>query len=100
MPSRPATTSVRRPTPTSSLSVRSAAAWKSAWRERLAQADVPADELLDFVCRRRAEIVFDPGWLEVRFPFDEVSVELRRAAIDLDPDWLPWLGVVVRFVYG
>ncbi|MDX6411649.1 MAG: hypothetical protein QOE91_1165, partial [Gaiellaceae bacterium] len=68
--------------------------------EQLAQADVPTDELLDFVCRRRAEIVFDPGWLEVHLPLDEVSVELRRAAIDLDPGWLPWLGVVVRFVYG
>ena len=68
--------------------------------ERLVQADIPRTELLDFVCRRRAEVVFDPGWLELRLPLDEVSVELRRAAIDLDPGWLPWLGVVVRFVYG
>jgi len=68
--------------------------------ERLVQADIPRTELLDFVCRRRAEIVFDPGWLELRLPLDEVSVELRRAALDLDPGWLPWLGVVVRFVYG
>ena len=68
--------------------------------ERLAQADIPRTELLDFVCRRRGEIVFDPGWLELRLPLDEVSVELRRAALDLDPGWLPWLGVVVRFVYG
>jgi hypothetical protein len=68
--------------------------------ERLVQADIPRTELLDFVCRRRAEVVFDPGWLELCLPLDEVSVELRRAAIDLDPGWLPWLGVVVRFVYG
>ena len=29
---------------------------------------------------------------------DEISVELRRAGLDLDPGWLPWLGAVVRFV--
>jgi hypothetical protein len=69
-------------------------------RERLDRPELSPDELLDFVCRRRGEILFDPGWLELRLPFDEVSVELRRAGLDLDPGWLPWLGCVVRFVYG
>ena len=67
---------------------------------RLAHAEIRTDDWLDFVCRRTAEIVFDPAWLEVHLPLDEVSVDLRRAAIDLDPDWLPWFGAVVRFVYG
>jgi hypothetical protein len=56
--------------------------------------------LLDLLCRRRGVVVADPGWLEIRLELDEVSVELRRAGLDLDPGWLPWLGVVVRFTYA
>ena len=67
--------------------------------ERLDRPGTPPDELLDFVCRRRGEIVFDPGWIELHLPSDEVSLELRRAGLDLDPGWLPWLGAVVRFAY-
>jgi hypothetical protein len=52
-----------------------------------------------FVCQRAAEIVADPGWIEVRFSLNDVSTAIRRAGLDLDPGWLPWLGVVVRFVY-
>jgi hypothetical protein len=55
--------------------------------------------LIEFVCRRSAEIVADPGWIEVRFSLDEVATEIRRAGLDLDPGYLPWLGVVVRFIY-
>jgi hypothetical protein len=57
------------------------------------------EPLVDFVCVRPAEIVADPGWIEVRLPLDSVSTELRRAALDLDPGYLPWLGLVVKFVY-
>ncbi len=68
-------------------------------RERLGGAlDQVGDALLlDTVCRRRAEVLADPGWLELVFSLDDVSTELRRAGLDLDPGWLPWLGVVVRF---
>jgi hypothetical protein len=59
----------------------------------------PARELLDFVCRRQAEIVADPGWIEARFTLDEVSTEVRRAGLDLDPGYVPWLGVVLKFRY-
>lgn len=65
----------------------------------LAEPHRPPDELLDFVCRRRAEVVGDPGWVELRFRLDDVSIELRRVGLDLDPGWVPWLGAVVRFVY-
>lgn len=51
------------------------------------------------ICRRPAEILADPGWIEVRFPLDCLSTQVRRAGLDLNPDWLPWLGVVVRFAY-
>ena len=69
-------------------------------RERLVQhPDQPLqgrEFLLDRVCRRQAQIISEPGWLEVVFPFDTVSTEIRRAALDLDPGYLPWLGQVVK----
>ena len=52
-----------------------------------------------FVCYRAAEIVADPGWIEVHLSLNEVSTSIRRAGLDLDPGYLPWLGVVVSFVY-
>lgn len=57
------------------------------------------EQLAKFVCRRPAHIVADPGWIEARFSLQDVSVEIRRTGLDIDPDYLPWLGVVVRFVY-
>lgn len=56
--------------------------------------------LIDFVCRRTAEIVADPGWLEVRLSLDDARTEIRAAGLDLDPGWVPWLGVVIKFVYA
>ncbi len=57
-------------------------------------------ELLETVCARRAEIVADPGWIEVHLDPAELDLDIRRAGLDLDPGWIPWLGVVVRFVYA
>ena len=61
-------------------------------RDLLDRPDRRRTRSLDVVCRRRGEIVADPGWIEVRLPLDEVSVEVRRAGLDLDPGWIPWLG--------
>jgi hypothetical protein len=55
--------------------------------------------LLLGVCRRHAVIHADPGWIDVDLRLDEVSVDVRRAGLDLDPGYLPWLGCVVRFRY-
>jgi len=66
---------------------------------RLEQLELPSEAVLPFVCAREAEIVADPGWIEARFSLDAVSTDLRRGALDLDPGYLDWLGVVVRFVY-
>ena len=54
---------------------------------------------LRFVVARRARITADPGWIDVHFSLRDVSTELRRAALDLDPGFLPWLGVVLRYRY-
>ena len=61
--------------------------------------DETAATLIEFVCHRRAEIVAEPGWIEVKLSLDEVSTEIRRAGLDLDPGYVPWLGVVIRIVY-
>lgn len=49
---------------------------------------------------RPAEVRFDPGWIEVRFPLSGVDTRIRRVGLDLDPDFVPWLGCVVRFAYA
>jgi hypothetical protein len=73
----------------------------AALRTRLPVSDEwESDEaLMATVVRRRAEIVADPAWIEARFALEEVSVPIRRVGLDLNLDWLPWLGVVMRFVY-
>jgi hypothetical protein len=75
----------------------------AALRDRLAPAPLAdADEraLLVAVTRRRAVIEADPAWFDVLLELDEVSVDVRRAGLDLDPGHLPWLGCVVRYRYG
>jgi len=72
----------------------------AALRHRLSDPPSSDEVLLGFVGRRRGEIVVDPAWIEVRLSLDELSTEVRRAGLDLDPGWLPWIGAVVRFVYG
>ena len=61
--------------------------------------DESQTNLVEFVCYRRAEIVADPGWFEIKFSIDDVSTEIRRAGLDLDPGYVSWLGVVVKFSY-
>lgn len=75
-----------------------AARVREALCERLDRHD--PDEALQFVCHRYAVVVADPGWIEVRFALSDVSTEIRRATLDLNPDYLSWLGVVVKFVYA
>ncbi len=61
--------------------------------------DESRESVLTRICRQPAEILADPGWIEVRFPLDTLSTQVRQAGLDLNPDWLPWLGAVVRLVY-
>jgi hypothetical protein len=67
-----------------------------------ASAAAPPDALAAPLARlveRRAEVVADPGWIEVRLALDAVDTRVRRAGLDLDPGYVPWLGVVVKFRY-
>ena len=71
----------------------------SALRARVTGPYRAGPALLLGVCRRHAVIHADPGWIDVDLRLDEVSVDVRRAGLDLDPGYLPWLGCVVRFRY-
>lgn len=73
---------------------------RDALRARNYGRDETDEALIDFVCRRPADIAADPGWIEVHFALADVATEIRAAGLDLDPGWVPWLGVVVRFVYA
>lgn len=61
--------------------------------------DGSLEALVDLICRRQARILADPGWIEIHFPLGDVDTAIRRARLDLDPGFVPWLGVVLRFVY-
>jgi hypothetical protein len=37
--------------------------------------------------------------VDVVFTLAQVDLAVRRAGIDIDPGWVPWLGRVVRFHY-
>lgn len=57
------------------------------------------DTTLTAILQRPGTIHFEAGWIEACMPARSAETILRRAGLDLDPGWLPWLGCVVRFVY-
>jgi hypothetical protein len=87
--------------------VRLAEHWRAVTLDVLPATDPAADpaedsaaERLVALARRRADISGEPGWLDVRLDLSDVDVDVRIAGLDLDPGWVGWLGVVVRFGYG
>jgi hypothetical protein len=79
-----------------------AAAWAKAVTVRLvtAGADLTVTTAVPYLARRPGTITGRPGWLEVHLPLDAVDIAVRRAGLDIDPGWVPWLGTVVRYRYG
>lgn len=55
--------------------------------------------ILQQVCCREVKILADPGWIDVIFSMREMVTEVRRVGLDLDPGFIPWLGVVMKFHY-
>ncbi len=47
-----------------------------------------------------ARVVATRSHVDVHFRLADVSLPVRRAGLDVDPGWLPWLGRVVSFHYG
>lgn len=48
---------------------------------------------------RRASIELQPGWVKVLLQLDGVDTQVRKAGLDLNPGFVPWLGYVVMIHY-
>jgi hypothetical protein len=68
-------------------------------RRRLGDDCTPDESLLIRTCGRTAEVVFSGHQIEIRLRTQELDIDVRRAGLDLDPGWLPWLGRFLRFAY-
>ena len=80
---------------------RHAGHWAAVTAARLGVPDDrPPAEVVIALAARPGEVVAEPGWVEVRLGLDQVDIDARRAGLDVDPGWVPWLGTVVRFCYA
>ena len=52
------------------------------------------------VAARDGIVAAAPGWCEIHLPLASVDIDVRRAGLDVDPGWVPWLGSVVMFRYA
>jgi hypothetical protein len=69
-----------------------------ALRRRLLTAE-PLDALLGRVVERAGELTVSPTHVDLAMPDTAIDLDVRRAALDVDPGWVPFLGKVVRFHY-
>jgi len=46
-----------------------------------------------------AQIEYTASHLDIHYPIQQVHIEVRKAGLDINPGWLPWLGMVVNFHY-
>jgi hypothetical protein len=77
-----------------------ASTWAAAAARRLGHQDEASLAVVTEKLGRTGRIVREPGWLEVHLSLDDVDIDVRRAGLDLDPGWVPWLGSVLRFRYA
>jgi hypothetical protein len=59
--------------------------------------DAGFEAVLVRVIARPGRIVRTRTHLDVLLPLDGVDLDVRRAALDVDPGWVPFLGRIVRF---
>jgi hypothetical protein len=48
---------------------------------------------------RPARLAVTKTHLDVTLPMRTVDIDMRKAGLDIDPGWVPWLGRVVQFYY-
>jgi hypothetical protein len=77
-----------------------ASKWAAAAARLLGRQDEDSLSVMTEISARRGRIAREPGWMDVHLNLDDVDVDVRRAGLDLDPGWVPWLGSVVRFRYA
>jgi hypothetical protein len=57
------------------------------------------DKPLLALIERSAQVVTTRTHLDMVFDHEQGDIAVRRAGLDLDPGWIPWLGKVVKFYY-
>jgi hypothetical protein len=72
------------------------AAWIRAVRARCRRDTMRG---LAALARRDGAVAVTRTHLDVIFSYAQTDIDVRRAGIDLDPGWVPWLGRVVQFHY-
>jgi hypothetical protein len=72
----------------------------NGWERRLRQFSrrIPRIGLHSLICRA-GRIVFTETHIDVLFRLDRADIRIRRAGLDIDPGWTPWLGRVIHFHY-
>ena len=73
--------------------------WAAVAATQVGRWDLGGEETVTSVVSRPGRVVAARGWMEVLLALDGVDVAVRAAGLDLDLDWVPWLGTVVRFRY-
>jgi len=74
-------------------------AWATAVAVRMGRGDEEPGQVVAAVVDRTGRIECEQGWIDVNLALADVDIDVRRAGLDLDPGWVPWLGSVVRFRY-
>lgn len=69
-------------------------------KHRLPTSELNSVALLLNISQRSATISIETGWIELVFNMQDVDTNIRLAGLDLDPDYVPWLGKVVKFRYA
>jgi hypothetical protein len=74
--------------------------WAAAASERMGRDDEDRRQVVAEIVDRTGRIEREQGWIDVHLALADVDLDIRRAGLDLDPGWVPWLGSVVRFCYA
>jgi hypothetical protein len=72
--------------------------WAAATAARLGTDEDP-DRAVARLAARDGTVEAVPGWVEFRLRLDDVDLAFRRAGLDVDPGFVPWLGAVVVIRY-
>jgi hypothetical protein len=56
-------------------------------------------EVARAITARTGTIAIGPEVIDIEIPLAAVDVEVRRAGLDRDPGWVPWLARKLRIVY-
>ncbi len=66
---------------------------------RIGRADVSAPDLVTEYFAVPARVITGRDAIEVVMPADRIDIDVRRAGLDVDPGWVPWLNRSVVFAF-